>query len=60
MTPQETDSDLPESVQETPAETWVSGGLLQGWETECSSACMGPFEGGHHCLHYLHQYGIMY
>ena len=22
--------------------------------TECSSACMGPFEGGHHCLHYLH------
>ena len=22
--------------------------------TECSRACMGPFEGGHHCLHYLH------
>ena len=22
--------------------------------TECSSACMGPFEGGHHFLHYLH------
>ena len=22
--------------------------------TECSSACMGPFEGGHHYLHCLH------
>ena len=22
--------------------------------TECSSACMGPFEGGRHYLHYLH------
>ena len=22
--------------------------------TACSSACMGPFEGGHHYLHYLH------
>ena len=22
--------------------------------TECSSACMGPFEGGHHNFHYLH------
>ena len=22
--------------------------------TECSSVCMGPFEGGHHYLHYLH------
>ena len=21
---------------------------------ECSSACMGPFEGGHHYFHYLH------
>ena len=54
MTPQETDPDLPGSVQESPAEAWVGGGLLQGWGTECSSACMGPFEGGHHYLHYLH------
>ena len=23
-------------------------------DTECSSVCMGPFEGGPHCLHYLH------
>ena len=29
--PQETDPDLPGSVQESPSETWVGGGLLQGW-----------------------------
>ena len=28
---QETDPDMPMSVQETPAEVWVGGGLLQGW-----------------------------
>ena len=28
-TPQEMDTDLPMSVQEYPAEAWVSGGLLQ-------------------------------
>ena len=54
MTPQETDPDLPGSVQESPVEAWVGGGLLQGWGTEYSSTCMGPFEGGHHYLHYLH------
>ena len=31
VTPQETDLDLPVSVQESPAEVWVGGGLLQGW-----------------------------
>ena len=31
MTPQETDPDLPVSVQESRAEAWVGGGLLQGW-----------------------------
>ena len=30
VTPQETDSELPVSVQESPAEAWVSSGLLQG------------------------------
>ena len=30
--PQETDPDLPMSVQQSPAEEWVSGGLLQGWK----------------------------
>ena len=28
--PQETDPDLPVSVQESPVEAWVSGGVLQG------------------------------
>ena len=30
VNPQETDPDLPVSVQESPAETWVRSGLLQG------------------------------
>ena len=30
MTPQETGPDLPVSVQEAPAETWVGCDLLQG------------------------------
>ena len=54
MTPQETDPDLPVSVQESPAEMWVSDGLLWVGGAECRSAHMGPFEGGHHYLHYLH------
>ena len=31
VTPQETDPDLPMSAQESLAEAWVGGGLLQGW-----------------------------
>ena len=31
MTPQETEPDLPMSVQESLAEAWVGGGLLLGW-----------------------------
>ena len=31
MTPQETEPDLPVSVQDSLAEAWVGGGLLQGW-----------------------------
>ena len=30
VTPQETGPDLPRSAQESPAEAWVGGGLLQG------------------------------
>ena len=30
VTLQETDSDLPVSVQESPAEVWISSGLLEG------------------------------
>ena len=54
MTPQEIDPGLPMSFQDFPVEVWVSGGLLQGRGTECGSACMGPFEGGRHYLHYPH------
>ena len=39
----------PESL----AEVWVSCGLMRAGCTECSSVFMGPFEGGHRCLHYL-------
>ena len=31
VTPQETNPDLLLSVQESPAEVWVGGGLLPGW-----------------------------
>ena len=31
MIPQESDPDLPVSIQESPVEAWVSGGRLQGW-----------------------------
>ena len=31
VTPQETDPDLPVSVQEFPVEACVGSGLLQGW-----------------------------
>ena len=52
VTPQETDPDMPMSVQESPEDAWVRAALLQGQGTECS---MRPFEGGHHYLHYLHR-----
>ena len=39
VTPQETEPDLPVSVQESLAEVWVDSGLLQGQGTECNSAC---------------------
>ena len=54
LTQQETDPDLPVSVQESPAEAWVDDVLLQGWGHWVHSACVGPSEGGHHYLHYLH------
>ena len=54
MAPQETDPDLPMSAQESLVQAWVSGSRLQGRGTEGSSACMGPFEGGRHYLHYFH------
>ena len=40
VTPQDTDPDFLVSVQESPAEAWVGGDLLQGHGTECSSAAV--------------------
>ena len=54
VTPQETDPDLPLSVQKSPAEAWVDSACCRVGGTECGSACMGPFEEGCHYLHYLH------
>ena len=54
MTPQETDPDLLMSVLES---RWRCGSVVACCRvrgTECSSVCMGPFEGGHHYLYYLH------
>ena len=45
MTPQETDSDLPISVQQSLGEVWVAVACCRVGGTECSSAYMGPFEG---------------
>ena len=44
MTPQETEPDLAVSIQESPAEAWVGGGLCRAGGTECSSACMALLE----------------
>ena len=53
VTPQDTDPDLPKSVQEL----WQSCGSVvttccrvEG--AECSSVCIGPFDGGRHYLHH--------
>ena len=45
VTPQETDLDLPVSVQQSLGEVWVAVACCRVWGTECSSACMEPFEG---------------
>ena len=39
VTPEETDLNLPVSVQESLAEVWVSSGLLQGWG-HCVQQCV--------------------
>ena len=54
MTTEETDPDLPVSVQESPEEVQIDSGLLQTGSTKCNSICLGPFEGGCHYFHYLH------
>ena len=45
VTAQETDLDLPVSVQESPVEAWVGSGLLQGWglgRPEPTATVSGP------------------
>ena len=54
MITQETKPDLTVSVQGTMVEAWIDGGLYRVKGTECSSMCIGPFEGGQHYLYYLH------
>ena len=54
MTPQETHPDLPVSDQESPVEARLAVACCRAGGTECSGAGMGPAEGGHHYLHYLH------
>ena len=54
MTLQETDPHLHVSVQESPTETLgLVVACCKVGGTECSSERTGPFEGGHHYLHYL-------
>ena len=46
VTPKETDPDLPMSVQESLAETWVINGLLQGQGHSVQQCTHGTSEGG--------------
>ena len=39
VSPQETEPDLPVSVQESPAEAWADSGLLQG-QGHCIQQCV--------------------
>ena len=56
MTLQETDPDLPVSVQESPEEAWVGGGLLQGLRALSVAVHAWDLlkEVYPHYLHYLH------
>ena len=54
VTPGETDQDWPGSDQESPVEARLAVACCRAGGTECSGAGIGPAEGGHHYLHYLH------
>ena len=54
VTPQKTDPDLPRSVQDSPVEVWVGGGLLQDGRHWVYQYMHGIFEGHCHYLHYIH------
>ena len=51
---QETDPDLPVSVQEPQQRSGSAVACCNAGDTECSRARMGPFEGGRRYLHDLH------
>ena len=53
MIQQKTDPGLPVNVQESLAESWSEVAWCRVGGTECSSACMGPVEGGQHYFHSL-------
>ena len=51
VTPQETEPDLPESVQKSPVEMWVDSGLPRGqyhWLQQSEGADLSPFTESHH------------
>ena len=52
VTPQETEPDLPVSVQKSPAEACISSSLLQRQRHRVQQ-CTGPFQGGRHYLRYF-------
>ena len=54
MTLLETDPDMSLCVQESLAEASVMVPCFRVGGPECSSGCMGPFEGDRHYLPYLH------
>ena len=58
MIQQKTDPGLPVNVQESLAEGWVGGGLMQVGARECSSASwdlLKEVKLSSNYLHYLHQ-----
>ena len=55
VTLEETNPDLPMSVQESPAEVWSVVACCRVGGTKCSCDSKArPFEGDRHYLHYLH------
>ena len=57
VTPQETDPDLPVSVQESLVVVWVYSGLTQVRGIEYNSAGISPFEGGY-CYYPYHSLAL--
>ena len=54
VNPQETDLDMTMSVQKSPAEAWVGGGLLHGQSLSAVMCAWDILKEVPHYLHYLH------